>query len=243
MARPLIGITSYGPDHELQLASFTLPVVYVEAVEQAGAVAVLLPSSPEVAAELLDRLDGLVLSGGGDIDPALHAGGEHESVYMVTPERDRFEIELVRRALERADLPVLGICRGMQVLNVALGGDLELHLPDLRGEQVPHRLPPREPTFHNVRIEADSLLGEIYGQPEFRVCSWHHQELRKLGRGLVPVGWASDGVIEAVVYPDHPFALGVQWHPELQIADEPLQRRLFAAFAARASVHAAGGSE
>ena len=239
---PLVGITTYGPD-ELEFRSFWLPTAYVEALEQAGAAAVLLPAGREVPAALLSRVDGLLLSGGGDLDPASHAGGAHESVYMVTPERDRFELDLVRRALDRPELPVLGICRGMQVLNVALGGDLELHLPDLRGEQVPHRLPPREPTFHDVRIEADSLLGEIYGQPEFRVCSWHHQELRKLGRGLVPVGWASDGVIEAVVYPDHPFALGVQWHPELQIADEPLQRRLFAAFAARASRHAAGASE
>ena len=239
---PLVGITTYGHD-ELEFRSFWLPTAYVEALEQAGAAAVLLPAGREVPAALLSRVDGLLLSGGGDLDPASHAGGAHESVYMVTPERDRFELDLVRRALDRPELPVLGICRGMQVLNVALGGDLELHLPDLRGDQVPHRLPPREPTFHDVRIEADSLLGEIYGQPEFRVCSWHHQELRKLGRGLVPVGWASDGVIEAVVYPDHPFALGVQWHPELQVADEPLQRRLFAAFAARASVHAAGGNE
>ena len=235
MARPLIGITSYGPDHELQLASFTLPVVYVEAVEQAGAVPVLLPSSPEVAAELLDRLDGLVLSGGGDIDPALHAGGKHESVYMVTPERDRFEIELVRRALERADLPVLGICRGMQVLNVALGGDLELHLPDVRGEQVAHRLAPREPTYHDVQVESGSVLERIYEKTQFPVCSWHHQEVRKLGRGLRPIARAADGVVEGLVHDGHPFALGVQWHPEMQVAADPLQRRLFAELARRAA--------
>lgn len=234
MSAPIVGITCYGPD-ELEFRSYWLPTAYVDAVEQAGAQALLLPAGGRLSDALLARLDGLVLSGGGDLDPACHAGGSHAAVYMVTPERDRFEIELARRALERPELPLLGICRGMQVMNVALGGDLELHLPDVRGDRVEHRLPPRLPIHHPVRIAGDSLLGRIYGRERFRVCSWHHQEVRKLGHGLVPVAWAEDGVVEGLVQPDHPFALGVQWHPELQVGDDPLQRQLFTAFVEQAA--------
>ena len=234
MARrlPVVGITTYGPEGTLD--SVSLPRPYLEAVAAAGAAPVLLGPCGAEAGRLLDALDALVLSGGGDVDPARHAGGSHEAVYGVVPERDAFEIELVQAALERDDLPLLGICRGMQLLNVALGGDLELHLPDVRGNGVTHRLPPREPVTHEVRVEPDSLLGEIYGQVSFPVCSWHHQEVRRLGRGLEPVAWAPDGVIEAVALRDRSFALAVQWHPEMQVRDEPLQRRLFAALAQRA---------
>jgi putative glutamine amidotransferase len=234
VATPLIGITTYGPDEELNLPSFTLPTVYCEAVEQAGGVPVLLPATSSVASEILGRLDGLILSGGGDIDPARHAGGSHPAVYMLTPQRDAYELELTRRALERPELPVLGICRGMQIMNVARGGDLELHLPDARGEQVAHRLPPREPTHHPVELEPGSALDEIYGQLSFSVCSWHHQEVRTLGSGLRPIARAPDGVIEGLVFDEHPFALGVQWHPEMQVAADPLQRRLFRALVERA---------
>ncbi len=233
MSVPVIGITTYGPA-DLDLRSFSLPTAYVDAVERVGGTAVLLPAVSEVLPELLGRIDGLMLSGGGDIDPAAHAGGSHPAVYMVTPERDRFELELARQALERPELPVLGICRGMQLLNVALGGDLELHLPDVRGHRVEHRLPPREPTRHQVRLEPGTLLETIYGERELDVCSWHHQEVRKLGRGLLPVAWAADGVVESLVCADHPFALGVQWHPEMQIDDEPLQLELFRALVERA---------
>ena len=234
MTAPVIGITTYGPDAELRLPSFTLPVVYSAAVEQAGGVALLLPAASKVWPELLARLDGLILSGGGDIDPAVHAGGTHETVYMITPERDRFELELARQALARPELPLLGICRGMQLLNVALGGDLTLHLPDLVGDEVAHRVPPLDPTRHDVRVEAGSMLDQIYGQREFPVCSWHHQGVREIGAGLSPIAWAPDGVIEGLVLRDHPFALGVQWHPEMQVADEPLQRQLFDALVERA---------
>jgi putative glutamine amidotransferase len=230
--RPRIGITTYGPDRA-DLPAVSLPIVYVRAVECAGGLPLLLPAC-ESGVELLDGLDALILSGGGDIDPAHHTTERHESVYGVSPARDAFELELARAALVRPELPLLGICRGAQILNVALGGDLELHLPDARPEGLAHRIPPLTPARHDVRLEPATPLAEIYGQLEFGVCSWHHQEVRRLGRGLRPIAWAPDGVVEALIYEDHPFALGVQWHPELQVEREPLQRRLFEALVERA---------
>lgn len=229
---PIIGITAYGPDGAPP--SFSLPVAYVEAVERAGGAPLLLPATRLTGTASLDRIHGLILAGGGDIAPDRYGGGEHPMVYMVNSRRDEFELELVSKALKRPELPVLGICRGMQILNVALEGDLELHLPDVRGETVVHRLPPREPTLHDVRVDEGSVLHELYGLLEFPVCSWHHQEVRRLGSGLRPIAYAADGVIEAVVYDDHPWALGVQWHPELQIDDHPLQRRIFDTLVTRA---------
>ena len=152
----------------------------------------------------------------------------------MNPARDSFEMSLLRRALEVPELPVLGICRGMQIMNIVLGGDLEPHLPDVYGELVLHRLPPREPTRHGVRAERAGVLGEIFGGEEFPVCSWHHQALRKLGSGLAVTAHAPDGVVEGVVFDSHPFALGVQWHPEMQALDDARQLRLFAALVGRA---------
>jgi putative glutamine amidotransferase len=230
---PLIGITTYGPESEGVAPAVSLPIAYAEAVARAGGIPLLLPPITPIHDRLLDLLDGLILSGGGDIDPKLHTERVHETVYMITPQRDHFELELARRALERPELAVLGICRGMQVMNVALGGDLELHLPDVRGERVAHRAPPRIPVLHDVELIPGSAFDQIYTERHFPVCSWHHQEIHTLGRDLVPAAHAADGVIEAVAHTRHPFALGVQWHPEMQ-ADDPRQRRLFEAFVERA---------
>lgn len=227
MTRPLIGLTTYGPAGDLP--SVSLPSVYVRAVAAAGGTPLLLAPSQVGNDELLDRLDALVLTGGGDIDPTAHSGGSHESVYGVCAERDAYEIPLARAALEQPELPLLGICRGMQVMNVALGGDLELHIPDTRGEEVVHRLPPREPVTHPVTVERGGPLADLYGETEFPVCSWHHQEVRALGAGLRPCAHAADGVVEALVLESHRFGLAVQWHPEMQVDDTPLQRRLFEA--------------
>ena len=232
---PLIGITTYGPDtQDRKLSEFHLPQCYVDAVAAAGGLPVLLAPSEASVEETLERLDALVLSGGGDLDPASYGGTGHETVYMVNEPRDRFELALAERSIARPELPVLGICRGMQVLNVALGGDLDAHLPEVYGESVTHRLPPREPVLHDVRVERGSVLEGIYDALEFPVCSWHHQSVRKLGRDLVPIARAPDGVIEALVYRGHPWALAVQWHPEMQTAEDPRQRRLFAALVERA---------
>ena len=230
MPPPLIGITTYGPDAEgRKLEEVYLPRGYVAAVADAGGLPVLLPPSRASLDETLSRLDGVIIAGGGDLDPGAYGGPTHESVYMVNGERDRHELAVADYAMRRPELPVLGICRGMQVMNVALGGDLDAHLPDVYGDAVTHRLLPRDPVFHDVRLESGSALARIYRELEFPVCSWHHQCVRKLGQGLLPVARAVDGVIEALVHTDHPFALGVQWHPEMQVADDALQRRIFEA--------------
>lgn len=230
--KPWIGITTYGPDGERPTHS--LPEGYSHAVARAGGVPLLLPACGVEASETLERVDGLILSGGGDLDPALYGGEPHPTVYQVIRARDAFELALARESLSHPDLPVLGICRGMQVMNVALGGDLFVHLPDAVGEGVTHRLPPREPTSHPVEVEGASLLEEIYGIRSFPVCSWHHQAVRRMGAGLRPIAYSEDGVVEALLYSEHDFALGVQWHPEMQVREDPLQRRLFAALVERA---------
>jgi len=172
-------------------------------------------------------VDGLILAGGGDIAPAAYDGEPHETIYSVSEERDQFEFALVRAALVRPSTPLLCICRGMQVLNVACGGSLHAHVPERFGATVAHRLPPRLRSQHAVRIAAESFLARLVGIGEPEVCSWHHQAIDRLGNGLRPVAWAEDGVIEAIEHTTHSWCIGVQWHPEMQLGDAN-QQRLFA---------------
>lgn len=227
-SRPLlIGISSYARDGG-DPAAFTLPCGYVDAVRLAGAVPLVLPPGEAHPEQLLDVVDGIVLAGGGDISPSFYGGSGHDTIYSLSEERDRFELDLAQAALARRDVPLLCICRGLQVLNVARGGTLHLHLPDIVGEDVAHRLPPRLPTRHHVRIEPNSRTAEILESTDVEVCSWHHQAVERLGEGLRAVAWAPDGVVEALELDDHPWCFAVQWHPEMQIED-PTQQRLFAA--------------
>jgi putative glutamine amidotransferase len=240
--RPLIGVTTYHRDRG-DRHRYQVPAAYVDAVRLAGAVPVLLPPGEGSADELLDAIDGLVLCGGGDIDPARFGGrAGHDAQYATCAERDDFEFALIRASLDRT-LPVLAICRGLQVLNVALGGDLHVHLADVVGEDVPHRISQDRHTLHPVRIDPASRLATVLGLEEIEAASWHHQAVQRTGQGLRAVAWAADGTIEAIELDDHPEVLAVQWHPELQVAEEDSpHRRLFDELAARAAGRG-GGAE
>jgi putative glutamine amidotransferase len=198
-----------------------LPRNYVDAVQAAGGLAMLVPPDPALARapnELLDHLDGLILAGGADIDPASYGAVAHPETVGTVPERDRFEMAILRAAIER-DLPVLAICRGMQVLNVVLGGSLHQHLPESHGHHKHRRV---SGTFdgadHDVALRDGSLAARLVGDRVHHTKSHHHQGVDRVGDGLVVSGWSEfDSLPEAIEMPDKRFALGVQWHPE---ADE-----------------------
>jgi putative glutamine amidotransferase len=199
----------------------------VDVVRVAGGVPVVLPAVEGEIPEALDSIDALILPGGGDVDPAHYGGIRHEANYGISGERDGFELALARAALSRPDLPILCICRGMQLLNVALGGDLVAHIPDHYGDAVIHRHPELQATQHPVRIDPASRLARMLGETDLVVHSVHHQAVGRLGKGLRAVAWSPDGVVEAVESDNHRFVLGVQWHPELAALADERQRRLF----------------
>jgi putative glutamine amidotransferase len=242
---PLIAITTYPADDSAD--RINLPPEYVDCVRRAGGRAVLVPPGEPDVRGLLDNVDGVLLTGGGDIDPSLWDGPAHETVYMTSIVRDSMEIELARLAVERAT-PLLAICRGMQVLNVALGGTLHVHVPDVVGDSVTHRLPPpggvvhpgwKGATPHSVSVEPSSRLADVLCATEVEPMSWHHQAVDRLGEGLRAVAWAPDGIVESIELDGHPSLFAVQWHPELTAADDPTQARLFETFvSAAAAVHA-----
>jgi putative glutamine amidotransferase len=186
---------------------------YPAAVQRAGGLALILP--PDEAAvgapdPLLDLVDALMIAGGADVDPATYRATRHPETGHTSPERDRFEVALLRRALDRG-IPLLGACRGMEVLNVALGGTLVQHLV----ETDRHRHTPGAFGDHEVRLQEGSLAARAAGAERLVVKSHHHQGMDKLGQGLIATGWSvGDGVVEAIELPGHPFALGVLWHPE-----------------------------
>jgi len=234
---PLIGISSYG--REGDPPAFSMPCGYVDGVRGAGGVPLILPPGQREPGQLLDVIDGLVIAGGGDIAPAAYGGRLHPDLYCVSEERDQFELALTRAALRGRRVPVLFICRGMQILNTVCGGTLHRHIPEKFGEKVVHRRPPRLPTRHSVRVQPDSRLAGILHACQVEVCSWHHQAVDRLGEGLRPLAWANDGVIEAVEHVAHPWSIGVQWHPEMQLDEQP-HRRLFESLVAAANEHREG---
>jgi putative glutamine amidotransferase len=187
------------------------PRTYSLAVQRAGGIALILPPDDVVAEspdELLDMLDGLILAGGSDIDPASYGAQPGPETRGTRPERDRFEIALGTRALER-DIPLLGVCRGMEMLNVIQGGTLDQHL----GLEL-HRHTPGVFTDHAVRLESGSLAARVVGDERTEVKSAHHQGVDELGEGVVVSGHADDGIVEAIELPEKSFAVGVLWHPE-----------------------------
>ena len=217
-------MTTYGRD-PAGGGDYALPASYADAVVRAGGTPVLLPPVQELFA-VVDRLDGLILSGGGDLAPSRYGQPAHETMYMVDGGRDSAELALARHAAEQ-QLPCLCICRGIQVLNVALGGTLIPHLPERVGDGLSHRVPPRRPAFHEVQLEADSRLARaVDGGPVF-VASWHHQSVDGIAPGLRVVARAADGVVEAIEMDTHPWLVAVQWHPEITAAHDPQQQALF----------------
>jgi gamma-glutamyl-gamma-aminobutyrate hydrolase PuuD len=214
VARPVIGITTYVTPAKWswwELEAALVPADYVFAVERAGGRALLVPPSDDGVDETLEALDGLIFSGGSDLDPELYGQEAHAETSGVVRNRDTAELALLEAALER-DMPVLAICRGSQVLNVARGGDLVQHLPDVVGDEK-HKHTPGEFADHDVSVEDGSRLASVVGE-RAPVKSHHHQGFGKLGEGLRVVAHAEDGTIEAVEDPTRRFALGVLWHPE-----------------------------
>jgi putative glutamine amidotransferase len=223
MSAPRIAITTYGTNED---GRYTLPAKYVDAVRRAGGLPYLLaPGEPRLA-EWIQTIDGIVLTGGPDVDPLAYGGEPHPTIYGVDRVRDESDFELVRAIVE-SKTPALCICRGAQVLNVGLGGTLVEHLPDEVGESVQHRGPNREYVPHLVHVAGGTRLSRILGQRDVSPASSHHQAIREVGRGLAVVAKAPDGTIEAVEMPDHPWLVAVQWHPEYTAAEDSVQQRLF----------------
>ena len=239
--KPIIGITPSPMSIERPhgtFRTFGIADTYTTAVEAAGGVPIVLPPQDGNADRLAGLIDGLIISGGGDIDPLLYGDSDvHPKTYGIDAGRDSLELALAREAIDR-ELPTLCICRGIQVLNVALDGNLYQDVADQFGPDLEHRqqtleVPNHEP-WHSVTATAGSLLAEVYGTTDIQVNSFHHQGIRDLGTGLIAVGASTDGLIEGVELPGHPWMLGVQWHPEMMWAahDEhlrPFQRLVEAA--------------
>jgi putative glutamine amidotransferase len=233
LCRPVIGLTAYTEQARYlgwDVAASLLPSTYVEAIIRSGGVPVLLPPVAGAADELVGALDGLVFSGGGDLDAARYGEVAHRANGGVRPARDAFELALLRAALDR-DLPMLAVCRGAQLLNVALGGSLIQHLPDVLGHRG-HQPQPEVFGPIQVRLVAESRVATILGTDVWVLCH-HHQALDRVAGDLDVVGWARDGAIEAVELPGRTFVLGVQWHPEQDPADDRLFAALLAACARR----------
>ena len=219
--RPAIGISTALA--RAQWGAWDRPAVllalsYITAIQAAGGLAMMLPPDPHVVQapdEVLDRIDGLILAGGADIDPASYGAERHPLTGATSSERDSFEIALTRRAVER-DMPVLGICRGMQLLNVAFGGTLIQHVPDEVGHQDHRRhLGSFDGADHEVRLSPGSLAADAAGEAVHRTLSHHHQGVASIGEGLAVTGYSSlDELPEALEAPRRRFVLGVQWHPE-----------------------------
>lgn len=240
---PLIGITPSVQCNEKFGEQFTLALTYTGAVRLTGGIPVILPPQDDAGA-LLDELGGLILSGGGDIRPTVYGDQQaHPTTYGISDRRDGFEFALLRGALERK-MPILAICRGIQVLNVGLGGTLWQDVSQVGPGAAAHRqsleLTTRDTPSHDVVVAGGSLLRDVYGAPRIAANSFHHQVLKNLGTGLIATGHTADGAIEAVELPGYPFVLGVQWHPEMMYEVHPEHAAPFRRLTAAAESHRRG---
>ena len=230
--KPIIGLTTYGYQEQQSLSAYydhhyALAKEYIDSVKRAGGVPVLIPANGDDGDTLWPILDGIIVSGGTDVSP-VHYQGEvnKESVQAVDAERDVTEIELIRRAIASKDIPVLCICRGMQVLNVALGGTLHAHIPDIRETDI-HRDADGGWILHECSVQPGSQLARIMNADCVSTYSGHHQAVDRIAVGLEVAATAPDGIIEALVAQAHPWLIGVQWHPEKSTENDPTQQRLF----------------
>ena len=236
MNPPLIGITTL---HRNQENRFNILATYVDAVRRAGGIPLLIPPGDPHQDYLVSALDGFIFSGGGDIDPSLYGGKNHPTIFKVFPKRDASEIGLTRRIIQRQK-PTLFVCRGIQILNVTLGGTIIEDIPDAIGEEIIHRAPERKPSEHLIRVDPHSRLAKILGKTEFNAASWHHQSIKEAAPDLKIVAHAPDGTIEGVEMPGCPWCIAVQWHPEITAAEDPIQQRLFNALVRQARGGGAG---
>jgi len=234
--RPIVGITSYAQPAKWgawELPAALVPWFYVESVERAGGRPLLVPPSADGVEETIAALDGLVLSGGIDIDPTQYEQDPHPTTDPAQRRRDEAELALLRAALDH-DLPTLAICRGFQLLNVLRGGDLVQHLPEVLGHEG-HREQLGVFSEHPVEVKEGTRLAGILGARHPSVRSHHHQGVGRVGEGLVETAWAEDGTLEGLEDPEKRFAVGVLWHPEMEDED----KRLFEALVAEAARHRA----
>lgn len=237
--KPVIGITC---SYDLTKGYFRINKTYINAIEKAGGIPIILPSiSPANVDKLLSIIDGILLSGGVDVDPYLYGEKPITTIGKIDPARDLFEMALTNSAIRR-EIPILAICRGIQVLNVAAGGTLYQDITTQITNPIKHKwytsegldVPPNYPT-HIVKIKSGSRLHKIFGREILRVNSFHHQSVKDVGRRFVATAWAEDGVIEAIEYIGESFILGVQWHPEWMINSEMI--KLFEEFVKAAAEH------
>ena len=234
MTAPLIGITTYRNPNRLGYPQNCISEAYVSSLEAAGALPAMIPLglSESTLDGMLERLDGVLFSGGGDLQPERYGSQPHPLVHNVDLDRDRVELKLFEETIRRG-LPFLGICRGLQLINVALGGSLYEDLLDQHPGALRHQAPdewPRDQLAHTVQLEIDSRLSAILGGTELQVNSQHHQGIRRLAGGLRATAYAPDGIVEAFELPGYPYGLAVQWHPEWLQAHAPM-RALFRSFA------------
>jgi putative glutamine amidotransferase len=240
MTKPLIGLTTARQNGVYGYPMISNPETYIQALSQAGATPVLIPLGlpDETLLDILSRCDGILFTGGGDIHPNQYGGISHPKVSNVDTDRDRVETLLACEAINEK-VPFLAICRGFQMINVALGGTLYEHIPDQHLNTIKHDYTPIGPEdrlVHEVKILEDTHLSHILGSTRIEVNSTHHQGIRLLADGLNPLAYAPDGIIEAFELKNHPFGLAVQWHPERLQSHAPM-RDLFSVFVETASKH------
>jgi putative glutamine amidotransferase len=240
MTYPIIGVTTYQGKDNINLPIVALLRAYVDALVQAGGVPLLIPSNltNEIRRELYRRLDGIMFTGGGDIALDRFSGEPHARVDDVDPERDSTELSLLD-TLVQDEKPFLGICRGLQVINVGLGGTLYTNIEDQLPDALKHDYYPDFPRnylAHEVKVVGGTRLMNILGETDLSVNSRHHQGAKDIPAALKPAAYAPDGLVEAVELPNHPFGIAVQWHPEW-LPDQPATQQLFRSFVEAASRH------